>query len=387
MLKFISSFQSDLLTSSAPDLSNLPFQQDHNETLTYVNSSTTPQNTEENLQQIVSAPSEASIPVENISSTYSLVKKLEEKYKGKVVSCTMEKYPHCEVILCGAIHVTQASSAMVEDVIQEVKPQFIMLELCEARVDTLLEVQEVRNITLRQVFEESFHARSVRTLGMGLLSWMQLKAANILGSQLGREQATAAKVGTLCGAMLILGDRLYEVTIQRIFDRLGLMEKIRFIFIFLWEVLTLSVHKLKEYVSKSETEDGFIANEIERFGKHLPGIAETVINERDEYMAQTIAEIARVGFGPPHNRRNGRVVAVVGAGHLIGLQKWLRLGGISSERLHAISTSSKHLKSCWPGNGSLQVVNVKSLFPELFKEPSPTTTFVDANPTASFEQR
>jgi len=92
-------------------------------------------------------------------------------------------------------------------------------------------------------------------------------------------------------------------------------------------------------------------------------LAEVIINERDEYMSQTICEIARVGFRPPYSRPK-RIVAVVGAGHLIGLQRILIAGGVSEQRMQEISKSSKQSCPTWPGSGVLQVVNTKILFPD-----------------------
>ena len=46
--------------------------------------------------------------------------------------------------------------------------------------------------------------------------------------------------------------------------------------------------------------------------------------------------------------------AVVGAGHLEGVQKWLAHGGVTEERMAEISGSSKQ-PSTWPGTGVLQV--------------------------------
>ena len=54
--------------------------------------------------------------------------------------------------------------------------------------------------------------------------------------------------------------------------------------------------------------------------------------------------------------RRGRVLAVVGAGHLEGIQRWLRVGGVREERLHEISSTSKQ-GSTWPGRGVVQVVD------------------------------
>jgi pheromone shutdown protein TraB len=246
---------------------------------------------------------------------------------------------------------------MVREVIKEVKPNYVVLELCDARLDNLIE-QEPVNITLLQVIKESISQKSFKTLGMGLLIWMQVKAANIMGNKLGGELAMGAKEGALQKSVLVLGDRQYSVTIQRVFDKLNLLDKIRMAFILIWEVFTMSIFKLKDYISKTENDENFIEGEIQKFKKYLPVFADIIINERDEYIAQTICEIARVGFNRLRQENNqliGKIVVIVGAGHLKGLQKWLSLGGISAARLNEISLSSKHTTSCWPGQGMLSV--------------------------------
>jgi len=98
----------------------------------------------------------------------------------------------------------------------------------------------------------------------------------------------------------------------------------------------------------------------------MPVFANVVISERDEYLAQTICEIAQIGFGqlpPPgtHFYRKGKVVAVVGAGHLCGIEKCLLSGGSSLDRMMDISSSSRH-NSTWPGRGMLHVIDPTQLY-------------------------
>ena len=103
-----------------------------------------------------------------------------------------------------------------------------------------------------------------------------------------------------------------------------------------------------------------------RFAKHMPVFASVVISERDEYIAQTICEIAQIGFGqlpPPgtHFYRKGKIVAVVGAGHLSGIERCLLAGGSTLERMQDISSSSRH-NSTWPGRGMLHVIDAAQLY-------------------------
>lgn len=315
----------------------------------------------------------AGIPSIATPTAPASVAALADRYKQRVVHCCPPSYPNCDVYLCGTLHVAKTSSELVRDVIQSVKPDFVVLELCESRIDSLYELdidENAFNVTLAEIVKTAFRERSGKTLGMGLLTWVQVKAAKVMGSKLGGELAIAAKEGATHRAIIVLGDRQYAVTIQRIMDRLRLFEKIKMAGLLFWEVLTMSVFKLKEYIVKSETDDAFIRDEVERFGRYLPTVADVIVSERDEYLAQTLLEIARVGFartsgsvqGPaPGQVRRGKIVAVVGAAHLAGVQRWLQQGGVSDARMAEISSSSQH-NATWPGGGMLQVVNTQLLF-------------------------
>ena len=131
------------------------------------------------------------------TSTDPIINGLLQKYKGRVVCCTIAQFPHCDVLLCGTLHVAKTSADMVQDVVRSLAPQYIVLELCEARIDNLLEVYDVantQNVTLVQVAREAYREKSFKVFGMGLLTWMQLKAAKVVGNKLGGELTMAAKV-------------------------------------------------------------------------------------------------------------------------------------------------------------------------------------------------
>ena len=295
---------------------------------------------------------------------------LMEKYKNRFVCCSAPIFPNCDILLCGSIHVGNSSSDMVQDAIRVLKPQFIVLELCEGRIESLC-VDESERLTLYQVFTEAYKQRSVGTFCMGLLTMMQNMAAKAHGGRAGGEQIVAAKTGIEIGSTVILGDRMYLVTIQRVFDIVHVKEKLKALFMIFFEVMTMSYLMIKDYIKKSEDQVGFVEGEIARFTKHMPTLAAVMIGERDEYLAQTLFEIARCmaqGYGSTDTgNKRIRVVAVVGAGHLIGIQKYLTAGGVSEERLLEISSSSKHPSpGTWPGRGMMQVLS-----PNIFDAPTP----------------
>jgi len=301
--------------------------------------------------------------------------RIQTKYNQRVLVVQIPGCRHVDVVLCGTLHVAKTSSDMVRDIIQDLKPDFVALELCETRIDSLIEQQELTTISLLEVIKETIAQRSLKILGMGMLAWMQFKAAKVMGNKLGGELAVAAQEGARLNSVVVLADRQYGVTIQRVFDRLKMWEKLTMFCIMFWEVLTMTFFKLKDYIKKTEADDGFIQDEIKKLGKYLPSLADVIINERDEYLAQTVCEIARgsskrflisqqkYGDDVTGEIHRQRILAVIGAGHLKGLQKCLSAGGVSESRIAEIATSSKHPLTTWPGIGQLIIVNNAALFP------------------------
>lgn len=274
-----------------------------------------------------------------VSLTPSIASDLLNKYRGRLIHCKCEEAPLCDIFLCGTLHVSPFSVSMVRDVINSLRPDSVVLELCPSRADTLLD-QEPQVVRLRQVLEHALRTRSPRNLGMGLLCWMQSKAARLTQSNLGAEQQAAAETALQCGAQVILGDRNYEVTMQRVFDRLNLWNKLQMCVIVVLEALTMNLQKLTSYIHRTENEVGFAEKEIQQFMKHLPRIAEVIITERDIYLSQSIRDAA--SRSNITNTTNTTLVAVVGAGHLSGIRHNLALPRATDELMKNISKSSMH---------------------------------------------
>jgi hypothetical protein len=193
-----------------------------------------------------------------LPDTYeSTIATLVDKYKDRMVHCTIPQFPNCDIFLCGTLHVAKTSAEMVTDVINELKPDFVVLELCETRADSLC-VRELANVTLADVMKATIKDKSMKTFGEGMLAWLQLKAAKTMGNTLGGELSQAAQSAYQNNAILVLGDRLYGVTIQRVFDKLNGIEKAKMLGILMWEVMTMSFWKLRDYIKKTESDVLFV---------------------------------------------------------------------------------------------------------------------------------
>jgi hypothetical protein len=99
------------------------------------------------------------------------------KYKGRFCCCNSPLYPNCDIFLCGTLHVAQSSSDMVQEVVQGLRPKYVVLELCESRVDSLSEWEEedpqnaAPPVRFRDIIRVSWVEKSFQTFGMGLLTW------------------------------------------------------------------------------------------------------------------------------------------------------------------------------------------------------------------------
>ena len=102
------------------------------------------------------------------------VPSLLAKYPKKIVKCNIHGYPNCDVFLCGTLHISKSSVSMVQEAIQTLKPHYIVLELCEDRVESVYEpidLEHPQDMTIRDVIRALYADKSIKTFGVGLLVW------------------------------------------------------------------------------------------------------------------------------------------------------------------------------------------------------------------------
>jgi pheromone shutdown-related protein TraB len=135
------------------------------------------------------------------------------------------------------------------------------------------------------------------------------KIGDKLGVQPGAEMMEGVRLAEETGATLVLADRDVQVTLKRVWGFLGFWKK----FQLLSQLLT-SIF-VDDDVDKALIEDmkkkDQLAAIMGSFGESFPQIKERLIDERDIYLAQKIRK------APGTN-----IVAVVGAGHVPGMQQY-----------------------------------------------------------------
>jgi pheromone shutdown-related protein TraB len=212
--------------------------------------------------------------------------------------------------LLGTAHVSRDSVEAVRAAIDGGGFDAIAVELDNQRMQALSDPDALAKLDLVKVIREGKAALFAANLG---LAAYQRRLAEQLGIEPGAELKAAADEGHARGLPVHLVDREVGTTFKRISARLGFFGRIRLVSGLLAgllvddEVGEDEIEKLKE--------GDMLEASFGEFARQSPELYATLIDERDRYMA---ARLRESGDGA----RN--VLAVVGAGHLQGLARYLR---------------------------------------------------------------
>ena len=212
--------------------------------------------------------------------------------------------------LLGTAHVSKASVDAVHAAIASGEFDSVAVELDEGRLRAISDPDALAKLDLVKVLREGKTALFAANLG---LAAYQRRLAEQLGIQPGAELKAAVDEAHARGLPMNLIDRDVGLTFKRASQRLGWWGRAK-----LGAGLMMSLF-FDEEVGDDEIEKlkqgDLLEASFGEFAKDSPALYETVIAERDQYMAARLRETA-------DDARN--VLAVVGAGHLQGLARHLR---------------------------------------------------------------
>ena len=211
-----------------------------------------------------------------------------------------------EVALVGTAHVSQESADLVEQVIEEEKPDTVCIELCQSRYQAITQKGKWQDTDLLKVIKEK---KAFLLLSNLMLAYFQKKIGQKVGIKPGEEIISAIRAAEARGAQIHLADRDIRTTLSRLWRLMGFWTKIRLLFQF-----AISAGQLddisQEDVEKMKQKDVLEMLLLE-MSESLPEIERILIDERDQYLAYKI-----------RSAPGKRIVAVVGAGHVPGIQRY-----------------------------------------------------------------
>lgn len=211
--------------------------------------------------------------------------------------------------LLGTAHVSRASVEAVERAIATDRFDTVAVELDPARLQALTDPDSLAKLDLVQVIRKGRVAMFAANLA---LAAYQRRLAEQLGIEPGAELTRAVSAAKERGLALELIDRDVGLTFRRASSRLGFVGKLKLASGVMAGLL--SSEEMGEEEIEKLKEGDILESTFSEFAQNSPALYESVISERDRYMA------ARLRQAPDGARQ---VLAVVGAGHLAGLARHL----------------------------------------------------------------
>ena len=243
---------------------------------------------------------------------------LEEKKEETTLTCEMvepkasgsltEGESH-EIIIVGTAHVSEKSVQEVVSKIEEARPDIVAVELCLARYKALTGQEEEKEIKISELLSGG---RLSFFLVQLFLAYIQKKIGDEMGVKPGSEMLAAIEAAKRTGARVALVDRDVGITIQRFWAAMGFWGKVKLIGSLI--PAAIGWGDKEEIDIDNITQEDIVSQMIGEFRKISPGAANALVDERDAYLARNLILLSK----------QGRVLAVVGAGHREGITKHLQ---------------------------------------------------------------
>ena len=212
-----------------------------------------------------------------------------------------------KITLVGTAHVSKESVEEVKETIKNLKPDCVAVELDEKRADSIQNADRYSQLDLVKVLKRK---EGFLLLANLILSSFQKRMGMNVGVKPGDEMLAAMDAAKESEIRYALVDRPIQITLKRAWAKNSFWGKCK-----LFATLLSSAFS-KEEVDPAEIEKLKERNEMDsmmnELAEYLPVIKEVLIDERDRYLASKIWDA-----------EGSNIVAVLGAGHLPGVQAYL----------------------------------------------------------------
>lgn len=214
------------------------------------------------------------------------------------------------IILVGTAHISKDSVEEVKQAIEKYKPDIVAVELCKRRHEAIVNKDKWESTPVNKLLKSN---NAYLMLAQTFLSSIQRKLGKEYGVEPGSEMIAAMDEAEKHGLKVALIDRDISVTLKRAWKKMGVREKFRLTWEFLKAILGYDEEDVEELDLKEIMKEDVISEMMKEFGEIAPSVSSVLIHERDQYIAKKILD----------ESKKGKVVAVVGAGHLKGVKKYL----------------------------------------------------------------
>ncbi len=212
-----------------------------------------------------------------------------------------------KIILVGTAHVSKESITEVEEAIEKESPECVAIELDQKRLESMEDPEAWRKMDIVKVLKNKMGFLMLANI---VLSSYQKRMGEDAAVKPGDEMRAAIEKAKALGIPQEMVDRPIAVTLRRAWAKNSFWGKCKLLSALIATAFT------KEEVSAEDVENLKQKSEMDsmmgELSSYLPKVKEVLIDERDRYLACKI-----------WNCKGNRVLAVLGAGHLPGVEAHL----------------------------------------------------------------
>ena len=208
----------------------------------------------------------------------------------------------------GTAHISTASVEAVREQIKEYQPEVVAVELCSSRHQALTSDRRLDKEGLLKVVKEG---KAPLVLLQSLLAAEQRKMGLDEGQQPGAELLVAVQEAEAAELEVALIDRDIQTTLRRAWKKMKFREKFRI----LWSLLGDDEDEEGPEVAELLENQDLLSSLMEELRTFSPGAGTVLIDERDAFLAGKLSLL---------QSSDKKILAVVGAGHLKGIERHLK---------------------------------------------------------------
>ncbi|OQY33310.1 MAG: conjugal transfer protein TraB [Spirochaetaceae bacterium 4572_59] len=212
-----------------------------------------------------------------------------------------------EIILMGTAHVSKESVEQVANAIREENPDRLCVEIDSGRFQSLSKKENYQQMNLNKIFREK---KGFLMLANLVMTSFQRKIGMNTGVKPGEELKRAVEVATELGIPFSFSDRPVQMTLQRAWAMSNLWNKMKLLASLISSVFTREEVDAEEVETLKEK--GALEDMMGELADYLPSVKAVLIDERDQYLATNL-----------YKAEGKKVLAVVGAGHMAGIVRWI----------------------------------------------------------------
>ena len=218
--------------------------------------------------------------------------------------------------IIGTSHIARESVNQIKDEIKKIKPEIVAVELDINRLSNLF--SKKRKVSIRDIKHLGLIGFIFNVVG----GFMQRQLGERVGLAPGADMRAAVIEAKKVGAKIALIDQPIQITLTRLSKKMPVREKLKFVSYLLAAILFpwIPTSKSTKIDLSKVPESELIEHLSIELKKNFPSVYQVLVEERNQYLANQLIKIKK-------DFPDAKIIAVVGAGHLSGINQILKKKG------------------------------------------------------------